>query len=228
MRSAKPSRILLRICAIWRQNADGRAAAEPLTDPTEGVHLDPVLAPDGRLAYAVTEPTRGDFDLMIVALPDGTPERLVGGDGYQAEAAFSPDGRLFAYNSSNEIYVEPYPRDGSTPRLVSAGNGNAARPVWSADGMRLAFQSGDRQVTIVTLDAVTLAVRGRATFEVPLAPRLRNFDRMQRISAVPNSDSWLVLVEAQAGNAQTAADEIVIVENWIRELEARVPPLSSD
>jgi serine/threonine-protein kinase len=208
---------------IWRQRADGRSPAEAVTVPAEGmVHLQPLFAPDGRLVYTELNADSGLSETMIVSLPNGEPEPLIGAQGPPGGTDFSRDGRAIAYHSSGEIYVEPWPRDGSTPLRVSNGTG-ARAPVWSRTASRLAFESGPRQVTVVDIDTERLVVtRPPRTFDVPFASR-QTLQLERRVAAIPDSDDWLVIIESTP--AAGAGDEFVIVENWIRELEARVPSL---
>jgi TolB protein len=83
--------------------------------------------------------------LFRVAAAGGAGRRVVKLPGAAADPAYSPDGRLIAFDyrapgsSVREIYVvRP---DGGGLRQVTRLNGLTGRPAWSPDGRRLAFQS---------------------------------------------------------------------------------------
>lgn len=208
---------------IWRQRADGRGTAEALTDPAEATqHLFPIWAPDGRLVYVAQGPGIDGLDAYIVAIPDGEPELFLGGAGNQMGVAFSPDRKAVAYESAGTIFVEPFPREAGTRRQVSRNGEAASWPVWSSNGNRLAFRSGPSQFGSVEIDTTSFAIRDRREVAVALRPALN--ERM--IDAIPGEDGWLVIVSSAAGeNSGGAAAEIIVVEGWLAELDARVPPL---
>ena len=205
---------------IYRQRADGRGVAEPLTDPAEGKsHYLPAWTPDGeRLAY--TERGVDGEDIWIVAVPDGTPELLVGGAGDQFGIAFAPNGEALAYGSavsgSFEVLAEPFPRDGSRARISTEGI-LSVWPVWSRNGARLSYQEGTGAFAAVDLDTRNFAIRNRRTFPFNTSPNQRNLD------ALPGDDRVIVAVPPFQGSTGLGARDLVIVENWIEEVKQRVP-----
>ena len=103
------------------------------------------VTPDGKvLAF-----TRGDpktkLDIMTVAT-DGSapPTPLIQTPAQEGGARFSPNGRYVAYSSDEsgrfEVYLMSYP--GSGGRWQISRNGGT-HPIWSADGRRLYFRTGD-------------------------------------------------------------------------------------
>jgi serine/threonine-protein kinase len=205
---------------IYRQRADGRGVPEALTDPGEGnkAHVLPAWTPDGQqLAY--TESGVDGDDIWIVSVPDGTPELLVGGRGSQTAAAFAPNGEAMAYHSNTginfEVLVEPFPPDGSRTR-ISEENVPSIWPVWSRDSTRLSYQIGAGGFAAVDLDTRAFAVRNRRVLPFIASPNDRNLD------SIPGAGSMLATLPFQGGE-DSAQREIVIVENWIEEVKARVP-----
>jgi WD40 repeat protein len=209
---------------IWRQRVNGSGTAEPLTEPGEGrFHNAPAWTPDGRLAYTEQVPA-GDNNIWIRSVPDGDPELLVGREGSQFGIAFSPDGKAMAYASgggavvSSEIWVEPYPPDGSRVRVAEEGQW----PFWSRDSGQLSFQPPSGGITTVDIDTDNLTViRNRRTLALPgLATNTARF-----ADSLPDSDQFFVtvppIVSARSGVSPSA--EIVIVENWIEEVKRLVP-----
>jgi TolB protein len=104
----------------------------------------PAWAPDQRrIAFS------RDRRLYTVG-PDGGPVRRLtrGLGGEAANPAWSPDGKLIAYDyrrpgfDSREIWVVGV--DGGRPRLVTRLPAVSTLPSWSPDGRRIAFQSNLR------------------------------------------------------------------------------------
>jgi len=91
---------------------------------------------------------RTDKDVKSVwALPlkgDGKPESVLGQAFRVDEPQLSPDGRWLAYVSlesgQNEVYVEPFRRDGDRVRASVDGGG---QPKWRGDGKELFFTAAD-------------------------------------------------------------------------------------
>jgi TolB protein len=87
-----------------------------------------------------------DRRLFTVGSGGGPVSSLTAGPGGEAaNPAWSPDGKLIAYDyrrpgfSSREIWVVRV--DGSQPRLVTKLPAVSTLPSWSPDGRRIAFQS---------------------------------------------------------------------------------------
>ncbi|MFC1513521.1 adenylate/guanylate cyclase domain-containing protein [candidate division KSB1 bacterium] len=57
--------------------------------------------------------------------------------GSQASAQFSPDGKWIAYTSEGEIYIQPYPPDGTKNQITTEGG---SQPYWRPDGKGLFFR----------------------------------------------------------------------------------------
>jgi serine/threonine-protein kinase len=207
---------------IYRQRADGRGVPEALTDPKDdAAHRFPAWTPDGeRLAY--TETAVGGDDIWIVALPGGTPELLVGGDGNQTGIAFAPNGEALAYHTvfssgsaAAEVIAEPLPRDGSRVR-VSEDGVVSLWPVWSKKGVRLTYQILGGSFAAVDFDTQGFAIRNRRALPFNTDPGQRNLDSM------PDGERMLLATPPFQG-ADDSPRELVIVENWIEEVKQRVP-----
>src|SRR5262249_55834067 len=125
-------------------------------------------SPDGKsVLYAVGSP----YDVSALPLTgDGKPYPLVH-QGFQTiRAKFSPDGRWFAYTSSesgrNEIFIQAFPPSGGKWQ-VSTGGGEYV--YWRRDGRELIYGTLDRKVYAVDvkLGATFEAGTSRMLFETP-------------------------------------------------------------
>ena len=133
-------------------------------------------------------------------------------------AALSPDGRWLAYESDrsgqDEIYVSPFPDVTAWSRQVS--NAGGSTPLWAPDGRELFYVSGDR------LMGVPVQTVDEFSYESPAvvfdeAYYFGNYHRNYDIG----SDGRFLMIK-DVGQATTPA-QIVVVENWTRELLERVP-----
>jgi len=96
------------------------------------------LSPDGtELLVLADRQIRGlgaaPSPLWIVPFLGGTPRPV--GDLRADDAAWAPDGRTIAYTAGADLFLAG--TDGSHPRKIWTGGGNAFYPVWSPDGRRL-------------------------------------------------------------------------------------------
>jgi DNA-binding winged helix-turn-helix (wHTH) protein len=129
--------------AIHARDADSQAPAARLYGNTE--HAFPsAVSPDGsQLAFIARAPATG-FDVWTLPLAGGAAEPLIRTPFDDVAAAFSPDGRLVAYQSNDggrwEIYIHHLP---DRRRLTVSTDGGAA-PFWSTDGRWLFFRAGAR------------------------------------------------------------------------------------
>jgi Tol biopolymer transport system component len=221
---------------IYQQPADGNGTAERLTTPDQGIPQIPdSWNSDGRtLLLSSANVTGGTLAGSIMTLSlDGEkkvkPLFAAPSPGVsQFNAAFSPDGRWFAYSSfeniglaTPRIFVEPFPPTGSKYELPDGGLG----PVWSATGKQLLYQviGGNRlsAVDVQTAPAFTFGRSTSITIEglVPVAnPTLRSFD----IS--PDGKQFVVVLDSTATQTVKQPNpQINVVLNWFTELQRRVP-----
>ena len=135
--------------------------------------------------------------------------------------ALSPDGRWIAYVSDasgrEEIYVRPFPGDGAP---VAISNGGGTEPVWSRNGERLYYRTGEgtgRSLVAATVSrtARTFAVRSAVALfndDLFLGQPQRNYDVM------PGMDRFVMVGDTAA---RKVPDQIVVL-NWFTELRARL------
>ena len=137
--------------------------------------------------------------------------------------ALSPDGKWMAYQSDEtgrtEIFVRPFPNTDAGKRQVSSGGGVA--PLWSRDGTELFYLSNgkDMMAARIAAGAVIGVSAPVVLFHVNdalLGPETNWYTPWD----VARDGRFLMARLVGGNNDQAGA--IVVVENWISELEAKV------
>jgi dipeptidyl aminopeptidase/acylaminoacyl peptidase len=105
---------------------------------------DPQLGPDGRqVLYAVrtadVEANRRATATMLASVDGGASRRFPDDTTNATEARWSPDGRLVAFVSGDQLWVAR--PDGSERRRLTSLAGGATGPVWSPRGDMILFTS---------------------------------------------------------------------------------------
>ena len=202
--------------AFWSQSVDGGAPPIKLGEHDE-LSIAAALAPDGKsiVASSLHDNT---WALLRMALdPPAKVTVYVDSRGSDWGARFSPDGRWITYCSDEsgrmEVFVRSYPDPSARIQVSDVGGGS---PVWSRDGTRLLYHSGDVLVAVKLAKDPTLHIVSRDT----LFRGIEQYDPSN--SPIANFDlpaDWSkVLVLKSAGGAF----QIQVVPNWIVELRQRL------
>jgi Tol biopolymer transport system component len=150
------------------------AASAPAAPAGPIVDSGPTWAPDGsriafwRFSYSLTQDVKG---LYVVNADGGEPSRIVSESA--REPAWAPDGRTLAY--STEYSIRRVNADGSQRQTLSGKlRGTVWRPLWSPDGMHIAFVRTtflkgrwQREIWVVRRDGRRLR---RVATDVPFYP----------------------------------------------------------
>jgi serine/threonine-protein kinase len=124
---------------------DRSGRSESLWDEA-GIYGTPRLSPDGkRLALSVLRDD--NWDVWTYDIARGVATRLTFGEGYDADAVWSPDGRWIAFASDREGAPTAYRKrtdgSGDAERLHEPGLVAFSAPVaWSPDGNVIVVQTG--------------------------------------------------------------------------------------
>ena len=140
----------------------------------------------------------------------------------ELNAEISPDGRWFAYQSNesgqDEVYVRPFPEVGDDRQQVSTNGGT--RPVWARNGRELFYLAPDG------LFAVTIAPGSAFKLGSPLRLITRRYFAetafIGRTYDVSPDGQRFLMIKDDAGDGARPA--IVVVQNWLDQLKARVLP----
>ncbi len=178
------------------------------------------LSPDGtRLAYLSVTLEAGRGVGIISLDSDQQPQIVLDSDFTEDGPVISPDGRFIAYSSTesgqSEVYVSPFPDVEQDRWLVSRAGGFF--PAWSADGSEL-FYLHDRAMMSAGLDPRTAR---------PTSAPVTLFDgdyvtvgAFGRPYDVMADGQTFLMMSRESG---TRPEELTFVQNWVEELQARVP-----
>ena len=150
-------------------------AAFPVTEDIEIEHGYDV-SPAGSLVYVPGEASAGDVGEVVWVDRSGSVSPCIDTRASWKEPRLSPDGHRLLLRKRSVYYCELWSADldrGGMTRITSAGDNHG--PVWSPDGLRIAFS----------------CVRGPAAFLIALAQDgVQSSDTLLTSKAVPWSASW--------------------------------------
>jgi Tol biopolymer transport system component len=208
---------------LWRA-ADGSGAIEQLTI-TENLGAPQSWTPDGStMAFTDFHPETGE-DIWVLQLHgDRRPRPFLHTPFHEAQPQFSPDGHWLAYVSNEsgrtEVYVQLYPGPGAR-HLISTEGG--FQPAWSRDGRELFFTTLPSPEGNIKVMAVSVTAGGKFTVGTPRAlfkgryasnPTVRQYD-------VAPDGRFLMMRETKRPPMKPT--QMILVQNWLEELKARVP-----
>ena len=201
--------------SIWAQSVtDATAPRELLKLPVQAPYAD--IAPDGRSVILQTF-VNNTWDVESVIL-DSTPrfKPIDTGTGSALVPRLSPDGRWAALDSdesgTQEVYVRSYP-DPRVKLQVSVGGGGG--PVWSADGTRLYYASGNAIIgaRLATNPGLRVVARDTAFTQAP-----NNLGFFGESNYDVSRDGSRIVIPS----ASSSAYPLVVVPNWRAELRERM------
>ena len=201
--------------------ADGSSPAETLVRQAA---LPSSWAPDGRELAVVRD---GSISMLDVAgnPPQLQPLATVPNSGWPA---FSPDGRWLAFaggTDETQIYLQPYPGPG--PRLQVSVH-SAYSLAWNPNGREIFFvdtlnppQARMMSVT-VTLGAAPNLGAPRQLFEFNWEQLWLGCFPLTCFAVAPDGQRFYA-AQVVKTDPPTPVTQIHLVQNWLAELEAKVP-----
>ena len=182
---------------VW-VDRDGRETS--ITAPI-AMYQTPRLSPDGRRLAFFDITSSGEYDVWILDLERGTPDRLTTDPGRDSEPIWSPDSNRIAYHSGARpggpgIFIRRADGAGNVERLTTGTH----LPVdWSADGKWIAYADfGDRGISIATVTGLM-----RVDIEGDHTPRVLIKGGSGRVSP---AGRWVATTSATTGT-----DEIYVL-----------------
>jgi hypothetical protein len=193
---------------LMRKDASGAGAPETLLEYEQRNIFAGDVTRDGRfLAFMVEEPETG-WDIWATSA-DGSAEPfpLVKSEFLEVRPTFSPDGRWYAYESSEsgqpEVYVRQFPGPGGQWQVSTDGG---TEPMWSADGTEIFYVDSGGNLVSVAVD-----VEGSFKAGIPeklFGPPL--FPTIQRERYVVSGDGQQFLVLATPSGEAVRPTTVVL------------------
>jgi serine/threonine-protein kinase len=222
-----PDRLGRGAMDVWTTPADRSAPAQRQFEWENGIWAH-AWSRDGRqLVFydLASNPERRDIHEFTVGV-DSVPATLLDSPFNETAPTLSPDGRWLAYVSNEsgreEVYVRPFPRvnDGSW-RISLDGGGE---PKWAHSGLELFYREENRMLAARVDTAGAFAVlERRVLFDTgTLVSRSDRFQYGYPLYDVASDDQHFVMVRMVDPSTERAGD-LIMVENFLAELERRVP-----
>jgi len=209
------------------KRADGSDEASPILD----VEVSEIAySRDGRWLVYSTNP-RADKPGIYARRTDGdtSPVLLVPRRNLEGQFTLSPNGRWLAYRSlesgRSEVYVRPFPDASSARWQVSVEGG--ASPRWRADSRELYYLTPRTEaassVTAGNWDLVAVAVEPGSVFAAGDRRVVATLgDEIVLNGWDVASDGRYVFIRAGGTSGSDATRTLVVVEDFLEELNAKV------
>jgi Tol biopolymer transport system component len=201
---------------VYEQSIDG-SARRPLV-PTSFPALAESISPDGRYLALTYDARRERNDILVHDRRTGETTPLLTSDFDEDYPAFSPNGGLLAYVSTEtgrpEVYVRPFPASGLKQRISTEGG---TGPLWSHDGRALYYAEGSRMMQ------VTVAMSPSFTAGTP-EPLFEGaefvWDRPGNYEVLADNKTFVMVRRSRLGGAER---RLRVVFGWFEELNRLVP-----
>jgi len=204
--------------------ADGSGTPGPLVTGNPSDEYSTSVSADGRALIFTRRLDVTHREVWEVPLDgDGTPTLLLSGQFAYGNASLSPDGRWLAYGSDEsgerELYLQPYPGPGpKTP--VSIGGGREL--LWSPDGSEIFYRAGSNMMVVDVQSVPTLSVsEPRVLFQSNHLASIGG--RAREYHVAPDGRFLMIRSGAAQGVESADYDHLIVVENWLDELQRLVP-----
>jgi eukaryotic-like serine/threonine-protein kinase len=224
--TSKPETASIAGASLMWQKADGSGTAESVVKPKEGEQqLGAGYVAESIYGKTLAFRARGNgADIFQLSLDgDRTPKPLIALPENQQRAAFSPDGRWIAYDSSelgrNEIFVQPFPPTGAKYQITS--NNPAVAALWSQDGRRIFFIEFGGSASSAQLSSVDVETVPSLSFSNPKTI-------ISRLAGVTNSvrsydvtpDGKFFIMQNETNESDARQTETRITLNWFEDIKS--------
>jgi len=171
------------------------------------------ISADGKLVMLqFGRTTLGQSDLWVLRMGATTPEPYSQNLAFELDAAFSPDGKWVAYQSSDvgqraNVYVQPYPATGAAFQ-VSRDVG--FKPLWRRDGKELFFLN-DQGLVAAPIEAASGFKSGAARLLFAVSLRASGGNAGRQYGVTRDGQRFLVNLPQQESGPQ----ELTVTTNWL-------------
>jgi serine/threonine-protein kinase len=208
---------------LFWQAADGAGEAEPLTE-SPNTQYPTSVSPDGRTLIFIDEFPATTNDVMMIDLDSHLETPLVQSPFSERNGTVSPDGHWLAYESNDsgryEVYVRPFPDVDGGRWQVSTNGGT--QPIWARSGQELFYVSPTGAVMGVGVSggpswsATTPTLLVKEGYFTVSSWWGRSYD-------VAADGQQFLLIKEGGIDGIVAPPSIIVVQNWVQELERLVP-----
>jgi serine/threonine protein kinase/Tol biopolymer transport system component len=204
---------------LYSQTYDGSSPMERLTT-SEYYQEAGSWSPDGKTVALVEGHPDTNYDIAVLDIASGRVTPFLNSKFSEESPDLSSDGRWIAYSSDeskrDEVYVRPFPGPGMKQQVSSEGG---IQPLWAKDGKQLFFRWQDQVwVVDVRTDGGFAASKPRLLFERPghaMGAPIRGYDL--------SLDGKRFLMVKFEQTKPTPVTEMMLVQNWFKELKRLVP-----
>jgi serine/threonine protein kinase len=210
--------------SIWSRNSDGTGEPQLVLDPARSL-TDFVQSPDGEwIVFRTADAASRDILGMRPGV-DSVAQPLLASPTYDEVApAISPDGRWLAYTSNEtgqyQIYVRPFPNVEDGRWQVSTQG--AASPRWSHDGDEIFFGNYENEMLVAYLDTSTGFRVLRTEVLFALSQSIGEGNTNGWFDVAPD-DQRLIMAQPLSAGGESAAPELILVQNFFEELKRLAP-----
>src|SRR5262249_35916017 len=206
---------------LYIRSADLTGSEERLTT-SRGQQTPFSWSGDGKLlVFQQSSPDTG-MDIGVVPIEGAhTVRMIIDGRSDEGHPAVSPDGRWIAYHSNEsgrwEVYVQPFPALGSRWQVSTQGG---TAPIWDPAGREVYYRNGRAVVSVqvtATDDTFTFG-NPRTLFEGSYVNEVFDPGGGPTYALSPDG-RFLMIKEQESGDGGSGQTQIVVVLNWIDELQ---------
>jgi len=210
---------------IYQRSADLSGGHERLT--TSASDQAPFSWADGGrlLVFHQRSPDSG-LDIGVLSMEGTHQSRLIiHGPSHESRPAMSPDSRWIAYQSNAsgrwEVYVQPFPTLDSRWQISTDGG---VSPIWGSDSRELFYRRGSA-VMRVAIEASARAFNygtPAMLIDGPYVPEEETPSVGRSYDVGPDGLRFVMIKEQAQGTREAGAAPIVVIRNWVSEVERRL------
>lgn len=204
----------------WMKRSDGAVEAEVLLDDAEVID-EGFYSSSGEWLVFRRGKEDGNRDILAIRPNlDTEPTAVVASRFDELAPSLSADSRWLAYVSNRggraNVYVRPFP-EADTETLVSVNGG--IEPVWSRNRPELYYRNGAGEMVVVPVLPGPEFETG--PYEVLFSANEYRSDFFHAAYDVTADGQRFVMI--RVSKSGTLDEELIIVENWLEELNHVVP-----